>query len=42
VIDTNDPAQTFDRVLPAGKPIELARQTLILMRETRPEPVRSL
>ncbi|MGA2596160.1 MAG: glycogen debranching protein GlgX [Bryobacteraceae bacterium] len=42
VIDTNDPEQTFDRVLPAGKSIELARQTLILMRETRPEPVRSL
>jgi len=42
VIDTNDPEQTFDRVLPAGKPIELACQALILMRETRPEPVRSL
>ena len=42
VVDTNDPEQTIDRVLPAGKPIELARQSLILMRETRAEPVRSL
>ncbi len=42
VIDTNDPEETFDRRTPAGKPIELARQTLILMRECRPEPVRAL
>ncbi len=42
VIDTCDPEQTFDRVLPPGKPIELARQALILMREMRPAPVRLL
>ena len=42
VIDTNDPEQTIARVVPAGKPIQLARQSLILMRELRPEAVRSL
>ena len=42
VIDTNDPEQTIDRVVPHGKPIQIARQSLILMREVRPEPVRAL
>jgi len=42
VIDTNDPEQTIERRVPAGKPIQLARQSLILMRECRPEPVRAL
>jgi glycogen operon protein len=42
VVDTNDPEQTIARVMAPGKALELARQTTILMREVRPETVRTL
>lgn len=42
VIDTNDPEKTIARVMAPGKALELARQTTILMREVRPETVRTI
>jgi len=42
VVDTNDPEQTIARVMAPGKALELARQTTILMREVRPEMVRTI
>jgi len=42
VIDTNQPATAQQPLVAAGEYIELARQTLILMREARPEPIGTL
>ncbi|HLJ50429.1 MAG TPA: glycogen debranching protein GlgX [Bryobacteraceae bacterium] len=42
VIDTNDPEQTIQRVVRPGKAVELVRQSLVIVRETRPIPVRAI
>jgi glycogen operon protein len=42
VVATNDPAPEQERLVRAGESIELVRQTLILMREARPEALTSL